>query len=161
MLVGFSLIHLFEKHIYKIPVRRLEKELEEAHSAAFFIYYLVIGIVLVNIISVSLIEGILFFIPITFHAGISSISMKKIHKKVKETFWAKLLLSASTIIGVILMFYAELPSAIYHSLLGFIIGALLYISIRDMIPEKRKGEPTYFVFGVVLFSILVLALFLL
>lgn len=158
VLAGFSIFHLLEKYVYIHEKNRykMKRELKEIHSITFFIYHLIIGIVLVNVFnSVSIMSGLLFFIPVAFITGVSSLSLKGIHGKIREKRTIKTLLSVSSLIGVLIAITFPLTQLLYSMLLGSVIGILLYIVIMDSIPKERKGEPTYFVSAVVLYSILI------
>ncbi len=153
VLVGFSVLHLIEKHIWNHPARKAKTELAEAHAIIFFVYYLLIGIILVKLTRTSILMGTIFFIPITFHTILSKISLKEIHVSISEKTIIKVLLSASTLIGVFLAIYINIAPVVYHIFLGFVVGALFYIAIRDMLPIGRKGDPKYFLAGVILYAI--------
>jgi len=156
ILAGFSVFHLIEKHIYQHESQeRLHEELRIAHSAMFFFYHLVIGILLVEIIEINMINGILFFIPIFFHTALSSASLKGIHVSLREQIIIKGILSFSTLFGVLIAYTLAIPPAIQYSLLGFIVGSLLYIVIRDSVPKETEGKAIYFVLGVVLYAVII------
>lgn len=156
LLLGFASFHLIEKFIYKYARKRdLKRELKEAHSIAFFIYYFLIGIILVNFVKINILAGVLFFIPIFFHTAFTPVSLSGIHQKVRENRLAKLILSGSAFFGVILAKNILIPQKIYHALLGFVVGILLYVIVRELIPRKKKGEPLFFVLGIILYLILI------
>lgn len=159
VLIGFSLFHLLEKYVYiheRMNRYKMKKELKEIHSITFFIYHLIIGMVLVSVLNnISLASGLLFFIPLAFITGVSSLSLKGIHGRIREKRTIKTLLSVSPLIGVLIATIFPLTSLLYSILLGFVIGVLFYMVIIDSIPRERKGEPTYFVFAVVLYSLLI------
>jgi len=156
VLIGFALFHVMEKYIYQhASGKELKKELRISHSFAFFFYHFMIGIILVNITKLNVISGLLLFIPILSYNAISSISMKEIHEIVTGRRTAKFLLSISTLLGVILATYILIPEIIYYSLFGFVIGTLLYIIILEAVPKEREGKPAYFIFGILLYSIII------
>ena len=41
-------------------------------------------------------------------------------------------------------------------LFSFISGVILYFIVREVIPEKEKGKPFYFLIGVISFSLIVI-----
>jgi len=159
VLIGFSFFHLLEKYIYRHETKsqeELRKELKETHSVTFFIYHLIIGLVIVSIINgTGPAGGILFFIPLLFIAAVSSISLKGIHGNVRQNRTVKVALSVSTLMGILIAIIFPLTQLIYSVLLGFVIGALLFVVIVDSIPKERKGEPVFFILGVALYSLLI------
>ena len=156
ILAGFASFHLIEKHIYQHRKKdKLHEELRVAHSSMFFVYHFVIGILLVELLNINLVEGFLFFIPILFHAAVSSASLKGIHISIRERILLKSVLSCSTLFGVLLAYFVLTPSNVLHALLGFIVGSLLYIVIRDSIPKETVGKARFFVLGVVVYTLII------
>jgi zinc transporter ZupT len=157
VLIGFTLLHLREKYIYQhVQKRRLLFELKEAHSVAFFVYHFILGIVIVKIIQSNLLEGLLFFVPIFFHAAISNVAMSEIHHHIKGRFDMKILLSLAPIAGVLLGLMFVISNLFYAILLGFVAGALLYVIVRDVLPKDRKGSIEYFVVGTAVYTLLIM-----
>jgi len=156
LLIGFAIFHIAEKYIYKHAAKeKLRYELKEEHSIAFFFYYFIVGIALFYITQANAMEGLLFFIPLAIHAGLSSLSMRELHGKMKESFTVKSLLSAAPLAGMVFAKLVVMPVVVFNAILSFIIGVFLYIVIRELLPEKKKGEPTYFILGMVLFGALI------
>ncbi len=156
ILAGFACFHLIEKHIYQQESKEtLHEELRVAHSTMFFFYHFVIGILLVELLNINVVGGVLFFVPILFHTALSSASLKGIHISIRERILLKIVLSCSTLFGVLLAYFAMIPPHILHALLGFIVGGLLYIVIRDSIPKETTGKAIYFVLGVVVYALII------
>lgn len=157
ILVGFALFHLIEKYVYQHSKRdeRIEK-LKHIHSAGFFIYYFIIGIVLYHLMENNLVQGTLFLIPLVFHSAVSSASFQEIHKELKEKQHIRLFLSSSPIMGILIAIYIGVSQNVYYSMLGFVVGALFYIIIKDILPEQKEGDPKYFLAGMILFVLLLL-----
>lgn len=159
ILIGFASFHLLEKYIYQhAKAEQLFKKLKQVHSIGFFIYYFIVGIVLYHITNQSLVAGSLFLIPVLFHASISSASAKEIHEEIKENKYWKLFLSSSTILGVLVFYFFNIPLIVIFILLGFVIGALFYIIIKDILPEQKEGDPKYFILGAIIFLALIIIL---
>lgn len=156
LLIGFSLFHVIQKYEYKHASRKkLRREIKELHSVALFLYYFVVGIILVNITQASPIRGFLFLIPVFLFTIISSISLKEIHHTIKEREVNKIFLSSSPFLGVILATYIPIAGILYSSLLGLITGSLLFIVMEEGIPKERKGEPLYFIYGIILYTLVI------
>lgn len=156
ILAGFACFHLIEKHIYQHESKEiLHEELRIAHSAMFFFYHLVIGILLVEMVNINAVGGILFFVPILFHTAVSSASLKGVHISIRERIMLKIVLSCSTLFGVLIAYFVMVPSHILHALLGFVVGSLLYVVIRDSIPKETVGKAIYFVLGVVVYALII------
>lgn len=156
ILAGFACFHLIEKHIYQHSSKeKLHMKLKEGHSAMFFLYHFAIGILLVQLLSISVVGGILFFIPVLFHTAVSSASLKGIHVSIRERILIKAVLSLSTLFGVILVYFFAVPPHVLYALLGFIMGSMLYVVIRDSMPRETGGKAVYFVMGIVVYAVII------
>lgn len=152
LLLGFALFHLVEKYIYQhADQNRLAKELKEVHSISFFIYYFLVGIVLEDKLQTNILEGLLFLIPVALHAGLSTASLSRIHGEIREKLWAKIALSISSFLGVGFAILVPIPLLVDNILLSLIAGVLLYIIVKEFLPEKKKGQPLFFILGITLF----------
>jgi len=157
LLVGFALFHLVEKYVYQHSKReKIIEELRHIHSTGFFLYHFIIGMVLYHLMENNITQGTLFLIPIVFHSAVSSASFKEIHAELKEKWHIKALLSTSTIMGILIAIYLGVSQNVYYSMLGFVVGALLYIIIKDILPEQKEGDPKYFLAGMIIFVLLLL-----
>ena len=156
ILAGFACFHLIEKHIYQHESKEmLHEQLRVVHSATFFFYHFVIGILLVGLVEKNITGGLLFFIPILFHTAVSGASLSGIHISIREKIILKIILSCSTLFGVLLAYSMAVPSNVLHALLGFVVGSLLYMVIRDSIPKETEGKAIYFVLGIVVYALII------
>jgi zinc transporter ZupT len=156
-LLGFAIFHIAEKHVYQHrSKKKILHEMKEIHGTAFFFYHFMLGMTIVYISKISFTKGILFFIPIWFHSFVSSISLSEIHHHLKSKLHMKIILSSASILGISLGLVYTLPEFIQGSILAFIIGALLYIIVRDLIPKERTGHVTYFILGIILMILFIL-----
>jgi len=159
LLAGFAVFHLIEKYIYQHAEReRLVRDLKEIHSVSFFVYHFVVGVALAGKFEEGMLEGLLFLVPVAFHAGLSTASLSGIHGDIRERTSVRVLLSLSTLLGVVFAAFVRIPPALELSLVSFVAGVLLYIIVREFLPQKEKGEPAYFVFGLLVFAVVNLAI---
>lgn len=161
VLLGFSLLHLTEKYIYQHSAKEKRlKELREAHSISFFIYYLIIGIILFNSVTNNIFQGLLLFIPLLFHTTFGAASFHQIHHSISEKKSAKIILSLSPLMGVLLASYVKFSPLINQALLSLISGVFLYIVTREVIPKENKGDPLDFILGMSVYTILIISTWL-
>ncbi len=157
VLLGFILLHIVEKQIRQSrSIEKLRLKLKEEHSIVFFVYYFILGIILVELLNLNIVKGLLFFFIILFHSMVSSASLKEIHQKMIEKRIFKILLSVSTLLGILFGLFVKFPQSVYFILIGFVAGALLYIVVRDVIPKESKSRLIYFIFGALLYMILIM-----
>lgn len=152
--LGFISHHLIEKYIYQHNKdHELIKRLSFEENVFSFIYHIVLGIVLVTFTQESLIKGALFFIPIVSYTFVSTLPTNPHASRKKAT-----LLSSATLIGVFLtsFFWTARQPWLEFSLIGLALGVLLFTVIRHHIPFGKTGKISYFTFGFVLYSALII-----
>lgn len=152
---GFIIHHLIEKHIYQIHRKSQEliKSLSFEENTFSFIYHIIIGILLVSFLRENVIQGVLFFIPVISFVFVSTLPTDPHPSKAKS-----FLLSSSTLIGVLFatFFLTYLPLWLETTLIGFVLGVMLFTVIRHHIPFGKKGKIGYFTLGFVLYSVLII-----
>ena len=150
LISGFVVFHLSEKYIYQHikNKNRLMKDLAELHAIGFFIDHFVVGMALVFAFSSSNeLLGIIVFFPLLLHTFASSLSLTHIDTYFKNNQLVNLALSTAPLIGIICAELLSPEKAIYHAVFSFILGGLLYVTIRDMLPHKEIGKPRFFLAG--------------
>ncbi len=154
---------------YKIKIQNhISKELTRFRYITDYIYHFLIGLILIGLLSFELVAGILFFIFAWFRTVITKRSEAHIiftDLEIYETIEhdvkpiKKYILATSALIGIIIGFI--LNSIFPHNLellfifFSFISGVILYVVVREVIPEKEKGDPIKFIIGLVGFTILI------
>ena len=157
VLLGFMLLHIVEKQIRQSrSIEKLRLRLKEEHSIVFFVYYFILGIILVELINLNILKGLLFFFIILFHSMVSVASLKQIHQKLIAKKIFKIVLSISTLLGILFALFVKFPQSVYYILIGFVAGALLYIVVRDIIPKQSDSKLIYFIFGALLYMVLIM-----
>jgi zinc transporter ZupT len=146
----------------------MNEEFEKFKFFTKFFYHFLIGLILFNLISVELIPAILFYLFAFFRVVIATdMSPEKnklftdldIELDYQETKLNRILLSSSPLIG---MFFDLGFDLIYpinlevlYLMFSFISGVILYSIVREVLPQKEKGNPLFFLLGVVGFAITV------
>jgi zinc transporter ZupT len=149
MLMGFVIFHLAGKFLYQHVKNKQEMlgELKVLHEVGFFLDHFMLGFVLVTAVDIDPTLGFVIAIPIFLHTFSSSISMQHIHESAR-TGTNKIILSLSTLLGVIVALVLKVEENIQGAILALLLGMLLYIGIRDFIPREEKGSPVLFLVGV-------------
>ena len=167
ILLGFTIFHLTERLIYQLVKRKkITEPIKLNHAFGLLLYDMSIGIILVNFMKASPIEGFLFFIPVFSHAALSNLSLHKIHglhhnkeQKLRNKI-ARFLLAGGTIYGSLLATFSTVQPKVQHTLIGLVAGILLYVVIRETIPKDKEGNPLMFIVGVLLYSSLIFTIWL-
>jgi hypothetical protein len=149
--VGFVMYHLSEKYLYQHVKNKkvLLEELAELHNVGFFIDHFMVGFVLVLTFKLESYTSYLIFIPFVLHTISSSMSLEHIRARIK-TGVNRFTLSISTLIGALFAHLINLETFWYYTIFAFFLGALLYISVRDMLPGGKKGNTLMFLIGFLL-----------
>ena len=156
LLLGFSVFHVAEKHVYQHKSRKkILKEMKEVHSVAFFIYHFLLGIAIFHLAEIGFEEGLFFFIPIFFHTAISNISLTEIHHFIKNKMHFRVTLAMAPLLGVLSVYFLNISDQVFTLILGFVIGALLYVVIRDSFPKQKQGNVMYYLLGVMLMLVFI------
>ncbi|MFX0072561.1 MAG: hypothetical protein ACFFAO_15860 [Candidatus Hermodarchaeota archaeon] len=146
----------------------IEKDLKEIHYFTDFFYHFIVGILIVALLVIELFSGILFFIFAFFRLIVISgtevsreaYSDLGIEIKYQESKKTRIILSSAVFVGVIIGILFELlipvNLEVIYVLYSFISGIILYTIVREVIPEKEKGNILYFLIGVVGFTIIII-----
>jgi len=161
LIAGFVLIHLLEKFFYRkyaarFSLKKVKTYHDELHAAILFVYHFVIGAVLIGILEADLVSGILFIPPLLLFTTIGNWSLH--HTYLKQIPHLRLLLASSTVFGAL---FAK--SAIFTPLIGVIMfnfaaGILLFIVVRESIPQPKEGKPLLFVLGIIFYAVILFLL---
>ena len=160
LLIGFTAFHVAEKYVYQHITHRnkLMKNLAHLHIAGFIADSFILGFALVIFFGIPLEGGklgYLVFIPFLLHTLSSSISVRHIHQHFKSGKLEEAALSISTVAGAAVATVLGLKEVAFYAVFSLVMGVLLYVVIRDLIPENREGRPMYFLLGMALSLVLI------
>ena len=151
LLVGFTLFHLAEKYVYRHAhsMHERQHELDLLHLVGVYSMGLIEGIAL--FLSIDLIgtpTGQLLFIHLLLNSVNASLLMAHITREITQNrLWdAVLALGPLTGFALALGLAANAPAA--RILFSFVAGCLLYVVVRDIIPDHEHGDTSLFIIGV-------------
>ena len=159
-----------EINSYKIQIQNhINKELTRFRFITDYIYHFLVGIILIGLLSIELIAGILFFIYAFFRTVVTKRSEAhliftdlEIYEDIKydEKTIIKYILGASALTGIMIGLIINTIFSVNLELLfiffSFISGVILYVIVREVVPEKEKGDPLKFLIGLVGFAIVII-----
>lgn len=157
----------YEEEIKLELQSHLNKDLEKVHIVINYFYHIIVGLIIFNLLKESLISGILFSFFAILKATISNTSNRhikifdiNIHTKIEEQNWLKIISITSVLTGVVIglifeILYPLSTFVIFHCF-AFISGIILYIIVREVVPQEEKGRPYYFISGVTIFIIILI-----
>ena len=157
---------------YKNKIQgKINEDLSSLRFFTNFSYHLLVGIIVVGLLDIDLtinkipIKGILFFLFAWFRAIITNRSESHIiftdleiydTYDINENLTRKYVLSLSNIVGVIIGLILDLMyfeyTELFYIFFSFTSGVILYTIVREVIPEKEKGQPIYFLIGFIGFT---------
>ncbi len=152
VLLGFLGFYLGEEWIYQHGPRRKMLAVSGWHAIGFAIdHAAIVGFMLMILADLaSSIELAIISIPFFIHVIASSESLGRICKGIRAGPILETLFSAMPIIGALLaLLLFQYPIALW-AVFAYILGALLYLTIRDVIPPEREAKPLWFVVGLAL-----------
>lgn len=148
-LVGFVTVHILEKLLYQrgsddSDFESLKTRFEVGGLLA---YQLLVG--LVNVVFFETYGNLAYFVLIPFFVRAFSFSSKHIIEKTNKNI-NRFLISSGPIMGTISGLLFVKNSFQVYLVLAITSGAILYITVRDVIPVGRKGKPAYFLVGIMI-----------
>jgi len=157
---------------YKIKIQnRINEDLKKLRFITDYIYHFLVGIILIGLLMIELVGGILFFIFAFFRTVITKRSEAhliftdlEIYEDLKydERLSIKWLLGTSALTGIIIGLILKLIFPVNIELLfifySFISGVILYVIVREVIPEREKGDPLKFLIGLVGFAVIIIVI---
>ncbi|MHA1669843.1 MAG: hypothetical protein ACTSV5_04600 [Promethearchaeota archaeon] len=162
---------------YKLKIQvHISEDLRRLRFFSNFVYHFLVGIILVgllndNLIPNPIIPGILFFFFAWFrtiishrseaHIIFSDLDICEIKEPVLNSVKRYLISCAvplGVLIGLLLEITFPIDLEILYVLYSFISGVIMYTIFREVIPEKEKGKPFYFLIGFVGFTLVIIIL---
>jgi len=148
MLIGFLLMHLAEKYIYRHVTDKQEllENLKIIHIIGFGIDNFLIGFIVASIVELDFSVVVTLSAPLLLQMVTSSISLDSIDTRLNDKY-SKIILSVLPLAGAILGILLELDHLLTNYVLSFVLGILFYMIIRDVLPQGRKGSSVLFFAG--------------
>ncbi len=154
---------------YKIKIQnRVNEDLRKFRFITDYIYHFLVGIILIGLLILDLLAGILFFFYAFFRTLISKRSEAHIiftdleiyeELKFEEGSFMKYILGTSTfsgiVVGIVINIILPENLELLFVFYSIISGVILYVIVREVIPEKEKGNPIKFLIGLIGFTIII------
>ncbi|HLC37037.1 MAG TPA: hypothetical protein VJK05_05530 [archaeon] len=155
-LAGFIFFHLTEKYVYQHAKDRriLKKEISLLHVIGFVLDQFIVGFAFYAFV-VHFAFSVFIFVPLAIHTVASSLGFIEISKGFKRNKLLELVLSASPLAGAFVAANFSRSDFLIFSSFSLVLGALLYVVIRDLTPQGKAGKISFFLLGV---SIIVLGI---
>ncbi|UCC18258.1 MAG: hypothetical protein JSV62_09070 [Promethearchaeota archaeon] len=155
---------------YKIKIQnKINKDLTNFRLITDNIYHFLVGIILIGLLWIELVGAILFFVYALFRTVVTKRSEAHLiftdleiyeEQKFEQKPIIKYLSSGSALIGLItgliLKMFLPINLELLFIFYSFISGVILYIIVREVIPEKEKGDPLKFLIGLIGFAIVII-----
>ena len=155
---------------YKIKIQdHINMDLHKFRLITDYIYHFLIGIILIGLLSIETISGILFFVYAFFRTLVSRRSERHIiftdleiyeeaehvHRPIFKIFLSTAAFTG-ILIGLIMNSFIPISLELLFIFYSFISGVILYVIVREVIPEKEKGNPVKFIIGLVGFTLVII-----
>lgn len=147
-LLGFVFFHIALKVVFKTTNTKRQHFLsDEIHLLAVSLYNFIITFTLIELIKVNQAQGLLLLFLIVTHTTLSELSHKELNKDENQRLKTPMIFLA-TILGALVPVFGLVDPLLRSVMFSFTSGAIIYISIREEIPEGRDGNPLLFIIGV-------------
>ena len=161
LLLGFVIFHVLEKYIYQHVTNKkhLLYDLSILHIFGFFADHFIVGVLLFLIFrESSFFLSAFVFIPLLLHTISSSLSFTHLGDHLHNRRSITVVLAAAPLFGVLTAYLLNLEHVNYLMILSFVVGAMLYIVVRDALPKGRTGNILFFLLGFIIsFTMLLLS----
>lgn len=148
MLVGFLLMHLAEKYIYRHIMNKQEllEDLKVVHIIGFGLDNFLVGFIIASLVELDFFIVITLSVPLFLQMLTSSISLDSIDIRINDKY-SKIILSVLPILGAILGIVLEFEYLLTNYVLAFVLGILFYMIVRDVLPQGKRGSSVLFFSG--------------
>ena len=150
LFAGLVAYHGLEKYVYQHSLPKdIQQNVGLAHVAGFFFDNFFDGIVIVLVFATAETAALLVFVPLLLHKLSSSLLLSHLTETVHHVKQHRFLLSTSTFLGALTAWQLQIHAAPqqYSSVFSFLLGTLLYLVVRDMIPGGKRGDLGFFIAG--------------
>ncbi len=155
---------------YKIKIQNhVNEDLTRFRFITDYIYHFLVGIILIGLLIIELVGGILFFIYAFFRTVVTKRSEahliftdleiyeeKRLEKKPILMYISCGSALTGILIGLIINSFIPVNLELLFIFYSFISGVILYVIVREVIPEKEKGNPMKFLIGLIGFSTIII-----
>lgn len=146
-LLGFVFFHTMLKLVFRNKNKHKVHFLtDEVHLFAIALYHFIVSFSLIELMKVNGNQAFVLLLLIAVHTTLSELSYHELHHEEKRLFKAPVLFAAS-FLGALFPVMGVVNPVFRAILFSFTAGAIIYISIREEIPEKNQGNPWAFIFG--------------
>ena len=154
-LVGLSIFYALEEVVYHADKNfgEIKYHFKEIHTALVGLYHVAIAMILPFLYESSVQQYYLFLIPVLIHTAVNSLAMKEMHEEMLESIPLQVLISLSTVMGVLVAASLNISHSFSYSLLGVLGGSFMYIVIHDSL-NPHTQRPLGFVAGMTLFLLI-------
>jgi hypothetical protein len=153
ILIGFVGLNLTEHYIhYRIHKSDAKGYHKQAHLGYFFMYHFLSGVVLIVFSSQGIGNAVLFFVPFLLYIVAETLPQEFTFKNTLSRMVFSLAPFFGAIIGIIKFDYIVNN---FGKIIALMTGTLLYLVIRESIPNEEAERPVFFLLGVVLYTFII------
>ena len=147
-LIGFALFHGAHKWVFQASSKSKQALLsDEIHLITAASYSFLISFSLVELLRSEPSQGMLMALVIIIHTLLSEISQVDVGKSYIDQFTTPILVIV-TMFGGLLPLFGWINRSLTVTLFSITAGAIIYIAIREELPDDSHGKPSLFFLGV-------------
>ena len=155
ILIGLAVFYVLEELVYQRDQNfgEVKYKFKEIHTIFVGLYYTAVGTILFFLNESSMQQLLLFFIPVMIHTSVNSLAMKEMHEEMLENKIVQIIISLTTLTGVMIGYLLDIPVNLLYTLLGVLGGSFIYIVVHDAL-DPRRERPLGFIAGITVFLVL-------
>jgi zinc transporter ZupT len=85
------------------------------------------------------------------HAGLIGASLAEVHGQFSPHLFEKISISLATPLGVLFATLIPFSPIMHNAVISGIAGIMLYVFVREFLPEREDGQPLFLILGLVVF----------
>lgn len=156
MLMGFVFFHSLIKYAFKKKDHNVRIHLvDEIHLVVVATYNFVITFSLIELSKNNIVEGMFLLLLIALHAILSEMTHRELHHE-ENQYFKQLTIYTAIAFGAIMPVFGLVTQVLRAVIFAFTAGAMIYITIREELPNGPTGRPRYFLIGVIVLVVGVL-----
>lgn len=153
-LLGFVFFHIAHKLAFISEHDNKDGSLADwSHIFIIGMYNFLLSFALMSILKENPFQGFLMMIIILVHSSLSEF-IRRISTKSETSTWKILLIMISCALGSFWPILGPENQVVTSLIIAVAAGAIVYVSIREEIPNEVKGRPIAFLLGILVIVLL-------
>ncbi|MFW5720085.1 MAG: hypothetical protein ACOCXT_03610 [Candidatus Dojkabacteria bacterium] len=149
-LIGFTIFHVALRYATRRDKSDSKRHLvREVHIGILALYSFLVSFSLVQLLQQDIYYGLIMLLIILIHTTLLEINYVHLDTVKPISFKSPFIILA-TLLGGIIPLFNIIAIEVELAFFSLTAGAIMYIAVREEIPQESKGSPAWFISGVFL-----------